>query len=138
MFVIILFFKDNSQHTLIVVKPPPSRVSLCVLFTLLTHWKKDCDPAPNPLFAYTHKASRTTGIHVVSCNSHVLQVTGQKQQQTLAIHTTRSPISPDLAICIGRCFTKKGIIDQGFIFFGTCIFENCSNGRSGFTLNFLP
>ena len=42
-----------------------------------------------------------------------------------------------MAICIGRCFSKSGIIEQGFIFTGRCIFENCSSGGTSFRLVLL-
>ena len=47
-------------------------------------------------------------------------------QKTFTTQTTRSPSSPDMATCMGRCLSKSGIIGQGSDFaafrlvFGRC------------------
>ena len=83
--------------------------------------------------AYTHTASRTTtviDIRVVSCNPKVPRT----QQKTFTTQTTRSPSSPDMATCIGRCLSKSGIIEQGSNFpFSTC-FRRCFFGDSVFRI----
>ena len=83
-------------------------------------------PSTSRVHAQISRTTTVIDIRVVSCNPmhHNLQT---KEQKTLTTQTTRSPSSPDMATCIGRCFSKSGINEQGSnlpfrLIFGWCFF----------------
>ena len=84
-----------------------------------SHPFTNCDPTAPKHFPRTRTkptAQRRPLISVVYPVSPRSSIYRQKQQKHSPHTQTHSPSSPDMAICIGRCLSKSGFMEQGFNF----------------------